>query len=127
MPRELKVSDKNSITIFDSRTGEKVTLFYKTPTNTETIQYQSGIVNAVTKKQGVEGVSNVQLEWAKKFLTGFEEGYFLVDGKPLTTEDPAWKEVIAETASDLLFVLIKYLFGEASYVVKEESHPFLVN
>lgn len=127
MPRELKISEQNELVIFDSLTGEKIKFFYKTPTTDNKIAYQSAVMNSLTKKGGMEDVFKIQLEWAKKFITGFEPGYFFVDGVELTTATPAWKEIIAETAGDLLIAFAKYLFGESSYVIKEESRPFLMN
>lgn len=127
MPRELKQSEQNEIVLFDALTGEKVKFFYKTPKTDNKIAYQSAMMNSLTKKSGIEDVYKIQLEWAKKFITGFEPGYFLVDGVQLTIETPAWKDVIAETAGDLLIAFSKYLFGESSYVIKEDSRPFSKN
>jgi hypothetical protein len=133
MPRELKYSEQNEITLFDSLSGTKIKLYYKTPTTQDRILYQSAALNILTKKNSFEEVINLQLSWAEKFITGFRKGDFTVEGKEISSDKndsdyyPGWFGILKETASDILMNVIKTIFGESSFVIKEEPRPFVVN
>lgn len=133
MARELKKSDVNEMTIFDVLSGTKIKLFYKTPTTADRILYQSAILNLLTKTQKIESMVELQMNWAEKFITGFRKGDFTLDEKEISSDPKdkdhyaGWFGVLKETAGDILLVFIKSLFGESSYVIKDEPRPFLPN
>ncbi|MFA5803667.1 MAG: hypothetical protein WC879_03395 [Melioribacteraceae bacterium] len=133
MARELKKSDLNEMTIFDVLSGTKIKLFYKTPTTSDRILYQSAILNLLTKTQKIESMVELQMNWAEKFLMGFRKGDFTLDEKEISSDAKdkdfynGWFGVVKETAGDILLVFIKTLFGESSYVIKDEPRPFLPN
>ena len=41
--------------------------------------------------------------------------------------NPGWKEIVESSAGDILLAFGKYLFGETSFVLKEDKPPFLAN
>jgi hypothetical protein len=121
------------MTIFDVLSGTKIKLFYRTPTTTDRIQYQSAALNLLTKTQKIEAMVELQINWAEKLLTGFRKGDFTFDEKAISSDQKdkdyyaGWFGVLKETAGDILLNFIKTVFGESSYVIKDEPRPFPVN
>lgn len=126
MPRELSINEANKITMVDGMTGEKFWLTHKTVTTDDRIGYASANMNILTSKtkNASEELMKMQLEWGKKFLTSIQPDYFVIEGKPITDKTPGWKDMIADTAADVLIGLTKYLFGETTNVLKDIKHPF---
>lgn len=117
--RELGSSEKNKLTIKDARSGSEIELYYRNPTTTEIAGYQKSLV----KKRGNKVIMNThqtRLEFGLKVLTGFKEGDFGLDGKPISsdTNSPAfrtdWKDVVATGAQDLILILARVVFEGAS-------------
>lgn len=83
--RELKTSDKNKLTIADARSGTEIELYYRTPAPSEEVAYQARLI----KRKGNKVVFNsheTRLEFGFKILTGFRDGDFGIDGKPLSSD-----------------------------------------
>lgn len=125
--RDLKSSEHNSITVFDSLTGTRIKLFYRTPTTKERLRYKSDIVNTLTKTKSVEEGTKIQLTWAKELITGFRQGDFGYDGQTISSnkEDAnyyqAWKGIMEETASDILLAFIETVMDRPVMVVKDNE------
>ena len=123
--RDLKSSDQNSIIVFDSLTGTKIKLFYRTPTTKERLKYKSDIVNTLTKTKSVEEGTKMQLQWAKELITGFRQGDFGYDGKAISPNKDdenyyqAWKSLMEETASDILLAFIETVMDRPVMVIKD--------
>ena len=116
--RELKTSDKNSLIINDARSGTEIELYYRTPTTQEEVQYQSKLI----KKQGKKMLINAfetRLEMGLKILTGFREGDFGYDGKPIASDPSSsnyredWKELLRNFAADIVTVFAFHVFEGA--------------
>jgi hypothetical protein len=94
--------DKNRFPVVaKNQKGEDVTfdLFYRRPTTEEIIGYNSRLFQ---KKNGkvVNNVVPTRIEMGLKILTGFQDGIFWVNGKPVSSDSsspdyyPAWKELL---------------------------------
>lgn len=110
MPRDLKASSNNSITLHDSMTGENITFRYRTPTTAERVEFET----STWQRKGMEVVDNspeTKIDFALRILTGFDEGAFCFDGVPISANPENsgyradWKELLKETAHDLLSVI----------------------
>jgi len=124
--RDLKASDKNEITIFDKQSGTQIKFFYKTPLTTDRIEYKSKLTKtAIENKNDINtAMAKVQLEFAEKFIVGFDEKTFGVDGKPISSNPESenyfaeWKKYLMDNAADLLFTFIDVVFDAPNYQVK---------
>ncbi len=105
--RDLTKSDKNKIIIHDTRSGSDIELYYRNPTTEEEIAYH----NKLLKRQGRKMVLNIfetRLEIGLKILTGFREGDFGLNGKPISSDPQSpnycenWKELLKENAADII-------------------------
>lgn len=117
--RELQASDRNEISIKDTRCGTDILLFYRTPTPEEQAAYQARMV----KRQGKKMILNVyptRLDFGLKVLTGFRTGDFGFEGKPISS-DPAdagyredWKEIVRKGAHDIVTTMGRVVFENTS-------------
>ncbi|MBE7415080.1 MAG: hypothetical protein HS130_07600 [Deltaproteobacteria bacterium] len=136
--RELTRSEKNTLTVLDTRSGSEIELYYRNPTSREEALYNARLV----KKKGAKIVIrsfDVREEFGLKILTGFRTGDFGVDGKPISSDpnDPDyrddWKRIVAEGASDIVRTLALTVFEgvrvdstadiELEEAVEEEPAP----
>lgn len=129
--RDLSLKEqRNEILFHDVLSNSKIKFFYRMPTTAERIQYKSALVNTLAKSKRPEDLLKVQLEWAKKFITGFREGDFAVDGKSISSDEgsenyyPGWKGLIEESAGDLLMEFAERVFDRPSYVIKDDENFF---
>jgi len=126
--RELRSSDKNEILIFDKQSGTRIKLFYRTPSTSERVQYKSAIINAASKNRlnASDAISNCQLDYAEKFITGFEENNFSVDGNAISSNPASkdyyadWKQFLKDSASDIMFAFVDVVFDAPNYQLKDE-------
>jgi hypothetical protein len=124
MPRELKSSDKNEFSIFDKFSGENILLFYRTPTTKEYIEYRVALINLATTQAEPAEITKTQIEWAKKIMTGFRTGDFMVGGKPISSNEKdknyyqGWRGLLEETATDILLLLTHNILEESCYAIK---------
>lgn len=105
--RDLTKSDKNKMIINDARSGSEIELYYRNPTTQEEVEYQSKLF----KRQGKKVLINAfgtRLDMGLKILTGFREGDFGIEGKPISS-DPQnpdykenWKDLLKENAADII-------------------------
>lgn len=116
--RDLKASEKNKLTINDSRSGTEIELYYRNPTTQEEVQYQSKLI----KRQGKKVLINAfetRLEMGLKILIGFRDGSFGFDGKPISSEPTSpnyredWKDLLKESAADIITVFAFHIFEGA--------------
>ncbi len=116
--RDLKPSDNNQLTIHDAISGDDVVLTYRTPTTSERVAYQ----RAQVKKQGKKVIlraGEARQEFGLKILTGVRDGDFGYDGQPISSDPkspnyrPDWKQLVGETAGDLVEVLALTVFEGA--------------
>jgi hypothetical protein len=125
MPRECKANNNNKINFIDGITGEKFWLTHKTVETDDIIVYQSANMKALTAKEdATKEILLLQINTGKEFITSIDPEHIVYDGKPINEDSPGWKEILANTASDILIGLTKYLFHPSSNVIKDDPHPF---
>lgn len=112
--RDLKKTDKNVLVISDSISGSDIELYYRNPTAPEIVAYQKSMYKRDGNKLKIDPAC--RLDHGLKILTGFRDGDFGVDGKPLSA-DPAsenyqenWKDLVKESAADIVMVLALHVF-----------------
>lgn len=123
--RDLKKSDKNIMRIKDTISNSEIELYYRTPLASEIAQYHSMLV----KRKGGKIIMNpiqTRLEMGLKILTGFREGDFGYDGKPISSDPQSpyyredWKELLRDTAADIIIAFAFNIF-EGVQPLKEED------
>ena len=128
MARELKRSDNNKLRIADTRSGSEIMLFYRNPTTDEEVSYRDGLFTLQGKKTVYKPYES-RLALGQKIVTGFREGDFSVDGKPLSSDPTSpsyyadWKQLLVDTASDLLMALATAVFEGALLVEDGKDNP----
>jgi len=126
MPRDLKRADNNKATFIDGPSGGEVSLYYRTPTNKERIAYSG---ETLTRKAGkiASQATEAGLKWGAKILTGIEDGDFLYDGKPISSNEdsedynPDWKRLVLLTAGDLVRALAELAFSGVGAKYEDED------
>jgi len=105
--RDLTRSDRNKLIINDARSGTEIELYYRTPTTQEEVEYQSKLIKRKGKKVLINAFET-RLKMGLKILTGFREGDFGVDGRPISSDPSSpnyredWKELLREYAADIV-------------------------
>ncbi len=105
--RDLTPSDKNEMIISDARSGSEILLYYRNPTTEEEVGYQANLFRKAGKKLKIAAFET-RLKYGLKILTGFRDGDFGIDGRPIAS-DPAsphyredWKALVARSAPDIV-------------------------
>jgi hypothetical protein len=113
--RDLKRSERNRIVLTDGPTGDKIGIFYSTPTSPQFKAYRQ----AVVKRKGDKVVMdtwNPAVKFGLEIITGFDDGSFGYDGSPISSnpESPQyredWKDLLAETAPDIIALVANVAF-----------------
>lgn len=125
--RDLKSSEKNELLIFDNASGSKILLYYSTPTTKDRLEYNSEVIQALTETRDPVSAQQVQIKFALSKITGFRNGDFGYDDKPISSNKDdenyyaGWKGLLEETASDILLTFSKTIFGEPNFVLKNDK------
>jgi len=113
--RVLSSENGNKAEIYDPQSQSIVVMYYRRPTPSEVVEYQSGIFT----REGMEVKLNadVRLKAGAALLTGIENGCFCdADGKQISSTEgddnynPEWKKIITEGAPDLVMALAQNVF-----------------
>jgi hypothetical protein len=113
--RDLKYSDKNKVTLTDGPTGEKMDVFYSTPTAAQMKAYRQASLRRKGNKVLFDSF-DPSVKYGLEIITGFSEGAFGFDGKPISAapESPNyredWKSLLAETAVDVITIVASVAF-----------------
>jgi hypothetical protein len=124
--RELKAATQHSIRITDSITGETAELFYRMPTASERVGFERA-AHQWKKNRFMDKSGEARLEYGMKVLTGFKDGAFAVDGKPISSDPstpdyyPDWKTLVQESASDLVNAMAMAVFQGARVEEAEDE------
>lgn len=124
--RDLKKNEKNVLAINDARSGSEIELYYRNPTTQEEVAFN----NSFVKRKGNKMVLNAyatRLEFGLKIMTGFREGDFGYEGKPISSEPASanyredWKEIVKDGAHDIVVTLARAVFeGTKAKAVVED-------
>lgn len=138
---DLERSTKNLLVIADSRSGESLGLYYRTPTPQEEVAYRSKIFS----RKGKKVLINVKLKarFALDILTGLRDGDWGYQGKEISSESASpnyredWKSLLGETAQHILIAFAEAVFEgtrvdaadkvdmEAVVAEEDEDIPFV--
>ena len=116
MPRDLKKADNNKATFMDGVSQSEISLYYRTPTNAERIAFKAATIGQ-KKNKIIDHSTEAQLSYGARILTGIQDGDFLFDGKPISSNEdspdynPDWKKLVLETAGDLIQSLALLAFS----------------
>jgi len=117
--RDLGNTD-NKATIKDNISGSEIELSYRIPTPSELQQFYSSSI----KRRGGKTISNAveaRLRFALNIITGFRDGDFGKDGKPISSNPESdnyysgWKKLLEEKAADILDAFVFTTFEAARY------------
>lgn len=113
--RDLTKTDKNVLKITDSISASEIELYYRNPATTEIVAYQNRMYRREGNKVKIDA-ANTRIDFGLKVLTGFRDGDFGIDGKPISA-DPAspgyckdWKTHLKENAGDIIMTLAMHVF-----------------
>ena len=135
--RDLKKSDRNRVVLQDTVSGTEIGIYYSTPTATQVKSYRQQSVRRKGNKVVVDNFGPA-LSFGLEIITGFDEGVFGFDGKPISS-DPAspnyredWKSLLAETAADIVTMVAHIAFdgvkagkGDAEFEFEGEAEEIL--
>lgn len=116
--RDLAKSDKNILEVHDKLSGTDMTIYYRTPTTQERISFNKRLIKRVGKKV-VDQSAETMLEDGLKIITGFKDGDFGIDGKPISSNPespdyyPEWKRLLEEEAADVAVAVANTVFNSA--------------
>jgi hypothetical protein len=119
-------SKDNVAVIRDGISGAEIEFTYRTPSASEIQEYYTGTFSRKGNKVVATAVA-ARVVFALKVLTGFKDGCFSVDGKPISSNQtsteylPEWKKFLEEKAPDLLDTLILAVFDRTRSVERVEE------
>jgi hypothetical protein len=120
--RSLDISDRNRLVMEDSRIGVDIELFYRNPNPLEEISYRARL----SEGNEIE-IARARLNFGLNILTGFREGDFKSDGKPISCKKGSpnyckdWKGLLRETAADLIRVFACAIFENSRVIPGAEK------
>ena len=122
MPRDIASSDKNEMGIYDQLSGSKIIFYYKTVETSDHLKYRGKVLKLLTATQDTKEVQLFQMDNILEFITGFSEGSFERNGKPISSDKEnkknyyeGWKGMLKEKCGDLLLTANSVLFEETNY------------
>ena len=131
MGRILGPNVRNVLSIFDPVSGKKLGLYYRLPTSSERIAYESAqfsFENGMAKKNRT---AEARQEYGLMILEGFTKGSFHFSQEDGSLKDyssdpadpdyiPEWKEKIKDQAIDLVEILAHRIF-EGYLVISDQE------
>lgn len=114
----------NEMVITDSLSGSDITFYYRMPSITERVKYQSGLFSLRGGNRLQVKSFETRLSYGLEIITGFKEGDFEIeqDGKWVAISSQqdspnyyaGWKAVLRKDAPDLVSALAAAVFESAS-------------
>ena len=132
MGRILGNNIRNVFSVLDPVSGREIDLYYRMPTGSERIAYESAKFGLDQKGALVSKTTEARQEYGVLILEGFKKGGFHLpqeDGSVKDiSSDPAdpdyiaeWKEKIKEFAIDLVEVLAHRIFDAPPVIMNQED------
>lgn len=116
--RDLTPSDRNEITINDTRSGTEIKLFYRNPKTQEEVGYQAALFVRKGGKLKINAFET-RLKYGLQILTGIREGDFGINGQPISSDLGSknyredWKALIKDQAPDIVTAFAFAIFEGA--------------
>ena len=118
--------------VFDSATGQEVELLHRLPTTQEEVEFQQRTFRRRNKKNIspediARNLAEIRVEFGLKIVTGFKDGDFGVDGKPISSDPestnfyPEWKNLLREKAPRIVSALAVGVFEGGRVQTPEEE------
>ena len=118
--------------VFDSATGEEVEITHRLPTTQEEIEFQRKTFRKREKKNIspediARNLAEIRIDFGLRIVTGFKEGDFGVDGKPISSDPvstnfyPEWKALLRDKAPRILSALAVGVFEGGRVQTPEEE------
>jgi len=121
-------AEQNVIEIQDPVSGDVHEFHYRLPTNQERIELQNRIIQRKGNKVLVrKDLFSLYTEHGALVLTGFKPGTLAVDGKAISADPQSpdyyenWKDLLLETAPDMLAVIGRAVFSGAQIAGGDEA------
>ena len=130
--RDLAESDKNEISVFDISTQQKVTYYHKTIKTDDHLAFNSLTFKKAQETTNITEIQQAQIDFLLNYITGFEEDYFCINGKPISSDkdnknyNPGWKGILRDAVGDQLLSIMEILFSKSNYILKKNS-PLMMN
>lgn len=112
------------LTLHDNISDSTIVFSYRMPTTKERMDYNNGMIQRT--KKGIEfKTSEVRQKFGAKILIDIREGDFQYDDdgeiKTLTSDNPEWKAMVCDMASDLIELLAAHAFESSAEIIANED------
>src|SRR3989304_5326416 len=102
--------------VFDSATGQEVELSHRLPTTLEEVEFQRKTFRrrdrkSISPEDIARNLAEIRLDFGLRIVTGFKDGDFGVDGKPISSDPestnfyPEWKNLLRDKAPRIISAL----------------------
>jgi len=113
--RDLQRSERNRVAFRDTASDTKIVIYYATPTTSQIRAYRKATIR---RKGGKVVVATFDpgLKFGLEIITAFDDGCFGHAGKPISCDPNSpdyredWKQLLAETASDIVTMVAQVAF-----------------
>lgn len=111
-------STRNIARIYSPVSGETKEFYYRTPTTEELTEYSSNLFKRKGRKMENKAIKT-RIRMAKKILTGFRDGDFGINKKPISSDPdspdyyPQWLRLLEENNPGLLSAFAFHVFEGA--------------
>src|SRR3990172_4529327 len=118
--------------VFDSATGEEVEITHRLPTTQEEIEFQRKTFRrrdrkSISPEDIARNLAEIRVDFGLRIVTGFKDGDFGVDGKPISSDPvstnfyPEWKALLRDKAPRILSALAVGVFEGGRVQTPEEE------
>src|SRR3990172_13001590 len=118
--------------IFDSATGQEVELLHRLPTTSEEVEFQRKTFRrrdrkTISPEDIARNLAEIRVDFGLRVITGFKDGDFGVDGKPISSDPvstnfyPEWKALLRDKAPRILSALAVGVFDGGRVQTPEEE------
>jgi hypothetical protein len=127
--RDLKKTDRNRIAFRDGVSDTVIVMFYSTPSASQIKAYRQQSIRRKGNKV-VMDTFDPAMRFGLDIITGFEDGAFGYDGKPISsdTESPNyrsdWKDLLKEVAADIVTMVAAVAFDGVKMSGGESEFEF---
>ena len=118
--------------VFDSVSGREFELYHRTPTTQEEVEFQRKTFRrrdrrSISPEDIARNLAEIRVDFGLRIVTGFKDGDFGVDGKPISSDPvstnfyPEWKALLRDKAPRILSALAVGVFEGGRVQTPEEE------